>query len=408
MQKKEKFIKLLTLLLLAGIFLLVPAKSATAKKKFQNTPYQEYKYQQKVLRKLEIEKYKRGLLPTSGFMTKEEYENASKNIELSKTPIPKPEPTKNINMKYVPQPTYKLVRYNNPPGTAEIKLERKFKFDRAINAQGIASPDRSMLVYPTVYYYANSQSTAGDLFVIPLDKTLPDVERLMRANVARRIPKPILSTDKEICEPDTFRTMTPVDFSADGTKLIAKEKIGNTYDGIWQTNLWVYDFETQQSKKIPEIRDAIRFYWLNQTGERLNEKRWDIFPLGFDSNDPNRVVVSAYGYTGAKPKFLGTWSIDCNGEQSQLISLFNDQPEVSINGFKLVQDGIVNPVVIKKEEKKFKKTLKKKKHEAKKESKTKKHEAKNALNKKLHEMKKEESKYIKLYNKQNNVSKPTE
>ena len=377
------------------------------KKHKQNTPYQEYLFQQKVLLRIEKEKYKAGLLPTSGFQTVEEYEVNSKSVLNRDKKVPEPKLPNDIKMQYIPQPTYTLAKYNNPPGTAELRIDRKFYFDRQENAQGIVSPDMSFMVYPSVYYYAMSRCTATDLFVIPLDKTLPDVERISRANVVQKNPVPILSTDKNVDNDNTFRTMTPVDFSQDGKILVAKEKIGYTFDGIWKTSLWVYDFETKEAKKLNEIREAIKFYWLNADGTHLDEKRWDIYPLGFDSNEPDRIVVAAYGFTGKTPRFLGTWSIDSKGERTMLVSLFDDQPQISVNGFKIVQDGVVNPVEITAEKKKQDKDIKKKRKAAKKAKKQHKKEAKKELNIKLHEMKKEVSHNKTLYTEHKRVHAPS-
>lgn len=381
-------------------FLLFTPIQAFAQKVKVSTPENQYKYKQKILRQEEIEKYERSLLPQSGAMTTEEYENLSKDIPNSDRVIPEYKLPKDIKMKYVPQPTYKLTHYNDPPGSPELHIERRFKFDRQINGGAITSPNKDMLVYPVVYYYVNNQCTAGDLFVIPLDKSLPDIDRIERANIIKRNPDPILSTIKDIQEKFTFRTMTPIDFSYDGSKLVAKEKIGNTNDGIWQTNLWVYDFNTKTAKQITEIREAIKFYWLNQEGLILDEKRWDIYPLGFDAENPDRVVVSAYGYTGRTPKFLGNWSIDFNGEQSQLVSLFEPDVKISMNGFKIVQSGVVDPIQVYNDEKSQDKIVKKKLKEDKKVKKLDAKQKKAALNKKLKEMKKDESAVIYQYKKQ--------
>lgn len=399
--------KLVITIILIGLGLIIFQNDAFAKKRKENTPYQEYLYQQKVLRKIEKEKYKARLLPESGFQTVEEYEIKSRSIPNAEKKVPEAKLPKDIKMQYVPQPTYTLAKYNNPPGTAELRIERRFYFDRQQNAQGIVSPDKSFMVYPSVYYYAASQCTSADLFVVQLDKTLPDVDRISRANVVRRDPNPILSTDKAIDQQYVFRTMTPVDFSADGRILIAKEKIGYNYDGIWKTNLWVYDFSTKHAKCLPEIRDAIKFYWLNTDGTVLDEKRWDIYPLGFDLNDPYRIVVAAYGYTGKVPKFLGTWSIDPQGERTQLVSLFNDQPEISINGFKLVKSGVVKPAELQVEAKQVNKAIKKKRKEAKHAKKQAKKELKKELHKTLHEMKREVSHNKTLYQEHKRVHAPS-
>ena len=70
----------------------------------------------------------------------------------------------------------------------------------------------------------------------------------------------------------------------------------------------------------------------------LEAKRWDIYPLGFDANEPDRVVVQVYAYTGEKPVYLGAWSIDAHGIQSRLVSFDKNHPiNISSNGFKIVK-----------------------------------------------------------------------
>lgn len=381
----------LALIVMLGIFQLCQTKLLSptfAQQTKVSTPQSQAKYLKKVLRAQAIEDYQRSLLPESGRMTLEEYENLSKDIPNSQKTVPEYQLPRDIKMKYVPQPTYKLVRYNDPPGSVELHIQRRFYFDREINCGAITSPNKDILVYPVVYYYASNQCTAGDLFVIPLDTTLPDVARILRSNVVKRNPNPILSTEKDIREKFIFRTMTPIDFSADGTKLIAKEKIGDANDGIWQTNLWVYDFNTKTARQIPEIRDAIKFYWMNNKNISLDEKRWDIYPLGFDADDANRIMVSAYGYTGKTPIFLGTWSIDGKGERSMLVSLIEPKAKVSINGYKVVQDDVLTPSTVKIDEKRADKIVKQKRNKDKKAEKQIIKEKKKALNKKLKEINK--------------------
>lgn len=361
---------------------------AFAKKAKIYSPSQKHKYEKKILKQDAVEAYQRSLLPESGFMTREEYEAKSRDILNADKTIPEYKIPKDIKMKYVPQPTYKLTHYNSPPGTVELHLARRFKFDRQQNCGSITSPNKDILVYPVVYYYASNQCTAGDLFVIPLDKSIEDtVKRIQRANIIRRIPEPILSTEKDIREKFILRTMTPVDFSPDGLKLVAKEKIGNMDDGIWQTNLWVYDFSTKTARQIPEVREAIKHYWLSQEGLVLDEKRWDIYPLGFDTANPDRVVVSAYGYTGKTPKFMGNWSVDCQGEQTRLLSLFTPNTEVTISGLKIIPNGVVEPKDVAKNEKIQDKQVKKDRKTVKKALKKDLRQKKQALNKKLREIK---------------------
>ena len=317
----------------------------------------------------EKEKYEKSRMPKSGYMTVEEYEALSRGKskkEINDEILDKANMPKDENMVYIPQKKFKLVKYNDPVGSPELTLPRKLNFDRQINAQGIVSGDFTKLVYPAVYYYAQSDCTSCDLFLINLDSSLSDIEKVKKANIVNREEKPLISTSKDIDTKFIFRTLTPIDFSSDNTKLVVKEKIGHRHDGIWKTDLWVYNFETKEAKKLPQIRDAIVNYWAMAGGVDFDEKRWDIYPMGFDANNENRIVLCAYAYTGDVPKFLGTWSIDINGENAKLESLSGSSFPVSIVGYRLAQeDEVIPPSEVKFDAKRAKEQAKSKEKEAK-------------------------------------------
>ena len=295
------------------------------------------------INKVEVtEKYEKSKMPESGYMTVAEYEDKSraKSKKEIAEEVKQAEVPKDSNMVYVPQKTFKLVKYNDPIGCPELTLPRKLNFDRQINAQGIISGDKTMLVYPAVYYYAQTDCTSCDLFLIKLDPKLNDTDKAMKANIVQREEKPLISTSKDIETKFIFRTLTPIDFSADNKKLVVKEKVGHRHDGIWKTDLWVYDFEKKEAKKFPQIREAIIDYWANAGGVDFEENRWDIYPMGFDANDDNRIILCAYAYTGEVPKFLGTWSIDVDGVNSKLEDLEGSSIPVSVIGFRLAEDSV--------------------------------------------------------------------
>ena len=295
------------------------------------------------INKVELtEKYEKSLLPESGYMTVEEYESKSRaksKKEMSEEVVGGELP-KDSNMVYVPQRSFKLVKYNEPVGSPELNLPRKLNFDRQINAQGIISGDRTMMVYPTVYYYAQSDCTACDLYLIKLDPKVGNIQKTVYANIVQKVEEPLISTEKNIETKFIFRTLTPIDFSVDNKKLVVKEKVGHRHDGIWKTDLWVYDFEKMEAKKFPEIREAIIDYWAQTGGVDFDENRWDIYPMGFDANNDNRVIVSAYAYTGDVPKFLGTWSIDVDDATSKLEDLNGADLPISVVGYRLAEDSV--------------------------------------------------------------------
>lgn len=298
----------------------------------------------------------------SGKMTVEQYNAISNHInkdgELKE--IDKPVQPLPSELKYAPHPTYKIVKYNEPVGNVELSLNKNFYKTKQQNAQGIVSPDFTKLVYTAIYYSPDSASTSAEVFMIPLDTKKTELDRIKYAHTSNRTEKPLLSTSKKIDNFATFRSLTPVDFSADGTKILIKEKIGNSYDGIWQTNMWVYDFVTGNAVELSEVRDAITYSWTTFYDLPLQDKRWDIVPLGFSAENPDRVVCKAYAYTGKTPVFLGIWDIDIARNRSNLLSTENVAVRISQNGFKLVQDGVEPYFLVENEEKALKKIEKKK------------------------------------------------
>ena len=62
--------------------------------------------------------------------------------------------------------------------------------------------------------------------------------------------------------------------------------------------------------------------------------------MGFDANDDNRIILAAYAYTGEAPKFLGTWSIDVEGNNSKLEDLEGSDIPVSVVGYRLAEDSV--------------------------------------------------------------------
>lgn len=357
----------------------------------------QFKYQYEAQKHELKEEYEKTDMPKSGYMLTEDYEKESKGISRMDLIINDGERILPSNMKYVPQPTYKLVRYNNPPGSPELNLPRRLHFDRQVNAQGIVSGDFTMLVYPTVYYIADVNCTSCSVFVIPLDEKLSKIDRVKKANVARKIDKPIFETDKDISTEGAFRTITPIDFSEDNRYIVAKEKIGWNHDGIWKTNVWVHDFKSDRSWELTEIREAIINYWHNATGVNLEEQRWDVYPLGFDKNNQERVIICAYAYTGDKPSFLGTWAADVNGEKCELLDLEGTNFNVSTVGFKLVYDGYEDRDLIEWEANRQEKLEKKRVKSLKKQAKAKKKAHKKVYKYKLRLLKTEYRQKLKEY-----------
>lgn len=311
----------------------------------------EWDYHSKVHQQEAKENYEKSLMPKSGYMTVQEYEKESMAKDKSQGSGEYIKKVEDSKMVYIPQPHYILVRYNNPPGSPELNLHRSLFHEKQELPAPLIAPDVSMMIQPIVSYYTKTKSTDCDVYIVPLRQGQTDVDKVKSANLAAKNPKPIFSTDRTLIEYGTFRTITPVDFSADMRYVVAKEKTGNVEDGIWQTELLVYDFLTKKTIRIPEIREAIRYYWRTTKDMDIKELRWDIYPLGFSVQNPDRILVAAYAYAGNPPRCLGIWSIDVRGEQSRLESAMDNNIEVSTIGLKIIQDGVIDPESVEAEAK---------------------------------------------------------
>ncbi len=311
----------------------------------------EWDYRSKVHQQEAKENYEKSLMPKSGYMTVQEYEKESMAKDKSQGSGEYIKKVEDSKMVYIPQPHYILVRYNNPPGSPELNLHRRLFHEKQELPAPLIAPDVSMMIQPIVSYYTKTKSTDCDVYIVPLRQGQTDVDKVKSANLAAKDPKPIFSTDRTLIEYGTFRTITPVDFSADMRYVVAKEKTGNVEDGIWQTELLVYDFLTKKTIRIPEIREAIRYYWRTTKDMDIKELRWDIYPLGFSVQNPDRILVAAYAYAGNPPRCLGIWSIDVRGEQSRLESAMDNNIEVSTIGLKIIQDGVIDPESVEAEAK---------------------------------------------------------
>ena len=225
---------------------------------------------------------------------------------------------------------YDIVDYNYPAGSRELNLFA-LKDYRQYNINAVASPDFSNLVYSEVYFYPDPRVTACALYIVPLEPGLSNKEAILSISTKDKLPEPIIETDYAKLYPMKFDTYTPIDWNSKSDKILFKEKIGENYDKIYMTKLYLYDLSTESVYDLNNVRTAIINHWTNK-GVFLIDYKWDITPLGF-MGKTDKIAVKAFGYYKDERKFLGIWGIDSRGNRPYLLSL-NEKynPEVSANG----------------------------------------------------------------------------
>jgi len=226
---------------------------------------------------------------------------------------------------------YKIVKYNYPAGSRELNLFG-LKDMKQYNLNLVASPDMDNLVYSEVYFYPDPQITASAIYIVPLNPSLSDIEKILSITTKDKTRTPIMETDYTNLYPFKFNTFTPVDWDANSNQILFKEKLGQNRYEVYLTKLYLYDLSLEELYDLNLIRTKIIQYWESK-GLFLADYKWDIHPLGFQANDENLVLVKAFGYYKNERKFLGLWSINDKGTAVNLISETEETiPQVSANG----------------------------------------------------------------------------
>jgi len=203
-------------------------------------------------------------------------------------------------------------KYNDPQGSQELDFFGIYG-KRQMNSEGVISPDFSKMVYSEIHFYPSVCQITTELFVLPLSDQETPVERVMHARTSDKKPLKFYRPGMKEVQPQFFKTMTMVDWSSDNKKILAKERIAENLRGFLDTRVWVYDFDTQKTYYVENLRKNIENYWL-KNGMELAKYKWDITPMGWYEplgRSSSQIIVNAYGYKPDKTKvFLGSWIAD--------------------------------------------------------------------------------------------------
>lgn len=339
--------------LFAALFLVLIIQNCTSAMEFPWSDFvEEYKQ-----RKLEKKQQKEA---EPMVQTVQEWMERATDIKMEHR-IAEPykeEENKNL-VKKLEWPVF-FEKYNNAPGSREFNLE-KLQAEKSARSQGVISPDYKFMAYTECYYYPSSRQTTSAFFIYPLDTMKGKKQRVIDANVfAGAKKKPLISSTSENMKTALFSAFTVVDWSKDNSKILVKEQRGSAYNGIYETNVWVYfldeSFEddlqdaegdldgayysASRAVKYDELNEAIKQYWFNEELLNLNRYRWDIKPLGFYAKDENIVVCVAYTYDKKNKEhlFLGSWGINLETDEIGLLSKTADEGfEISTNGSVLIR-----------------------------------------------------------------------
>ena len=228
--------------------------------------------------------------------TKEEWEEKAQNVKLEERKIPDYQRPQDKDFKPKTPPSVKFVKYNVTAGNREVSFS-KIKKELDIKSQGVFDRNLRYMAYGQYYYSPSYDQISSEIYVQKLKNGITKMRKALDANVLNtKSTLAISSGDKELRK-NLFSTLTIVDFSSDSKKLLVKEKIGSSIEGIFRNYVWVYYMEGDEAQwfaiKFNNLNETIKKYHA-KTGLALDNYRWDIKPLGFSKNEPEIVVVEAF------------------------------------------------------------------------------------------------------------------
>lgn len=266
--------------------------------------WKRYKKEKKKQEKLHKKKLER--------IEKKKEEEAKKKFELQVKEA----------QKLSDEENFEFLKYNNPQGSQELDFFGIYG-KRQIETEGVISPDFSKMIYTEVHFYPSVCQLTSEMFLIPLPPQKTTTARVMEAKLSDKKPLKFYTPGMNEVEEQFFRTMTMVDWSNDGSKILAKERIAENLRGFLETRVWVYELNTQKTYYLQNLRQEIENYWMKQ-GIDLNQYKWDISPIGWyelsQKKSPDNILINAYSYKPDKTRVtLGTWLVSYqNGEVTHL------------------------------------------------------------------------------------------
>ncbi len=179
--------------------------------------------------------------------TVEEWQETARDIKMDmrereKDPFEKED--KYIPAKELPA---KITSYNYRPGSRELDLSKIYK-TKFVRSPFIISPLFDNAIYSEVYYFPQTRQFSSTLFLIEPDKDLSKKERFADLDIFEHQRRPLISASTKFLKEQLFDTLTVVDFSSDGKKILVKETRGSNKYGIYETYAWVY-FLTDEKRE---------------------------------------------------------------------------------------------------------------------------------------------------------------
>ncbi len=269
--------------------------------------------------------------------TKQQWLIEAQNIPLEERKLKITEPPKSDKKHHYPEIGYIFEKYNYPQGKREFNIEN-IKKNLSEYPIIVADNNCRYVAYSQFYFSPDNNQISSNFFVEELDTSKTKTKRILAYNHAQKQRTPIIRAGTEEFYPNLFKGLTLVDWSADGKKLLVKERVGSTFGGIYKTYLYVHflndeDIDSSYTIKLTDFDKTLKNYFLDTKNLQIAKYRYDIEPLGFSADNDDVIIVLLYFFDKKNNKiFMGTWGYNCETKEVLMFSKTNPSFPISLNG----------------------------------------------------------------------------
>lgn len=246
-----------------------------------------------------------------------------------------------------------LVPYDSQQEFNLSELEAR-RFFRSLP---VIAPDQQTFAYSEVTFVGQTRQTVSRLFLVPVNPLAPPITILpsafdpkgkpvtfpLRAKdyQTRYDPEKTLRQREELLSVGVgqtvkfeFRSLSIVDWSGSGKRLLFKQRSGVLHTGLRTSDILIYDNPKGTITLYPEIQQSVQAFCTNQLHlPDMGNVAWDIVPLGWQSGSDSVIVFKVWAFSRTEPKkFLGLWQYDIDSQDLMLISPKNIPYPIQANG----------------------------------------------------------------------------
>jgi hypothetical protein len=218
----------------------------------------------------------------------------------------------------------------------------------------VLSPDGAGVAYTEVTYQPGQRQVSGRLYWVPIETmpayrpelvarqpglANPDIWlSFLDTNRSMQLRELLWRVGDRQDERFGFQTLTVVDWSHSGQRLLVKKRTGVLYLGLKMSQPAIFDRMTGEVIQFGEIARAVNVHWRQKlkADSPVFQHAWQLEPLGWAPLSDTEFYLEGWSYSqNKKQQYLGLWKFNLDTNRPELISESPGKVRLASNGFKV-------------------------------------------------------------------------